>query len=317
MNYLLYGNETYNLNKRRKEIINDLIGDDTLNLSVFSSADYSIQDVIDDCETVPFLASDKVVILENPRFLISSKKEGEEELNKLVEYLKDPNPITSLIIYADKDFDRRITAVKTLVKYMRREVYDLLAEEEFRAQVNKDLKANNLILDIKSLNELFDRLPLDLGNWNMELEKLLLYPDKIDRDVIKKLVARPLENDVFQLSNAVTDKDLNRAIGIYHDLMVNNKNQVKSLIGLLAYQFRFMCLCRTLNEQGYTIPQIATRLDAKEYRIRMSLKNSAGTNSKRLLEILDKLSRLDQDVLNGRVDPQLGLELFIIEATRR
>ena len=86
-------------------------------------------------------------------------------------------------------------------------------------------------------------------------------------------------------------------------------------IGLLAYQFRFMCQVKNLNEQGYTIRDIAERYNAKEYRITMTLKSAQGRSSKALLDILSRLSQLDQDIKRGKKDSIMGLEMFIIDVT--
>ena len=311
------GTEKYNLRRRRNEIVNKLIGDDEINISVYRGSEWEISELIADLQTVPFFSDNRVVIVENPGFIVSPKVNDEPFVNALVSYFKKPNESTTFIIYIDQNIDRRRKALNTLVKYMKREVYDTLSEEDFQQAVNEDLRNSGLKLDFDSRNELMQRLPLDLDNWKNELEKLKLYPEKIDREVIRQLVAKPLESNVFELTNAVNTRNTARAIEVYHDLLVNNKNDIQGLIGLLAGQFRFMLQAVTLMEQGYNQKDIAEQLNCREGRIYMAFKNSGSRNSRQLLKVLDSLAQLDQNIKSGKVNPQLGLELFLVETTRK
>ncbi len=311
MNYFLVGTEVYNLQKRRAKIVKELV-DDELNLSVYSGKNYSIQDVVSDCLTSPFFAENKVVIVENPDFLYSNK--DDENALAIKDYLSNPNPTTTLIIYCDQAIDRTKAIVKELMKIVKYESFDSLNNEDFRHYVLKDLNDQKIVLDNSAKNELIERLPVDITNWKHELEKLSLYPGKIDADVIRQLVCRPIEEDVFQLSNAVTSKNLSKSIQIYRDLLVNNKNDIKALIGLLAYQFRFMFQMKSLSEQGMSISDISQSYGYNEYRIKITLRNCHSFSSEYLLSLLNKLSTLDQDIINGKVEGKLGLELFIMEA---
>ncbi|MBQ1300238.1 MAG: DNA polymerase III subunit delta [Erysipelotrichaceae bacterium] len=317
MNYLLMGTEKYNLRRRRNEIVKKLIGDDEINISVYRGSEWEISELIADLQTVPFFSDNRVVIVENPGFIVSPKVNDEPFVNALVSYFKKPNESTTFIIYIDQNIDRRRKALNTLVKYMKREVYDTLSEEDFQQAVNEDLRNSGLKLDFDSRNELMQRLPLDLDNWKNELEKLKLYPEKIDREVIRQLVAKPLESNVFELTNAVNTRNTARAIEVYHDLLVNNKNDIQGLIGLLAVQFRFMLQAVTLMEQGYNQKEIAEQLNCREGRVYMAFKNSGSRNSRQLLKVLDSLAQLDQNIKSGKVNPQLGLELFLVETTRK
>ena len=58
----------------------------------------------------------------------------------------------------------------------------------------------------------------------MEMEKLELYGGVISSDVVERLVTRPLEEDVFQLVNAVVDRDLRKSFHMWQDLCVLNQD---------------------------------------------------------------------------------------------
>ncbi|MBR0385453.1 MAG: hypothetical protein IJI05_02775, partial [Erysipelotrichaceae bacterium] len=99
MNYLLAGTEIYNLQKRRDAIIRES-GCDSINVNFYRGHDWTMAEVLEDCQTLPFLSDKKVVIVENPDFLISPK-ENDPDLARLKAYLENSCFETNLIVYVD------------------------------------------------------------------------------------------------------------------------------------------------------------------------------------------------------------------------
>lgn len=331
MNYLLTGLESYRINERKKQIITETVGKATeLSVSTYRDVEESSLDlVLEDCAAISFFAEKKVVIYENPSFFklkksgkkTSSTNLGSDEqaldrgLNQLMDYLKNPNELTTLVIIVDKDLGKN-AIVTQLSKVMLYQNFAKVNQTEFQQIVRSDLNQNQLRLDQGALNELFLRLPLDIENWKRELDKLVLYPGKLTTKVIKELVCKPLEDDVFALSNAVMNKNLSQAINIYHDLLVNDKYVSIPLIGLLASQLRFNCQCKILLEHQYTLNEIASELNAHSYRVQKTLENTQYATSKDYLKLLSDLAKLDQSVKTGKIDAVVGLELFIMKSIR-
>ena len=322
MNYLLIGTEAYNLKNRRDSLIRETVGaDNDLAVSFYRGVDKTdAGEIIDDCRTLPFLSDRKCVIWENPPFLAEGRQEkgAEEQLEALLSYLKDPNPDTTLIVSYEGSSTERSAQVKKLSAVMKLERFDALTSDEFGNYVNRDLNDSGIKLDRRAAEELLKRLPVNIENWKHELEKLKLYPGKIDAEVISELICRPLEDNVFELSNAVVDHRMADAVRIYRDLMVTHKNDVSSLIGLLANQLRTMSQVRIMMDMRTPEEQIMQAINTKSsYRLKMVKKAIGNNTGEQLLELLNELSDLDQKIKSGYVDGQSGLELFIIKACRR
>jgi DNA polymerase-3 subunit delta len=317
MNTFLIGTQRRLIERRLQEIIRQAVGDDDMNVSRYSGGDWAWEDLMNDLVTVPFLGGRKVVVLWDPDFLGAGSALNEDQLAALTAFLDHPSDTTELVVAADQDVDKKRKVYGLLTKKMKTERFEAVSGQQFEAIVLSDLAQRHLALDAAARQELFSRLGGDLDRWYDEWDKLSLYPGKLDREAIRALVVRPLEDNVFELSNAVAAKDMGKAVAVYHDLLVNNRNDIAGLTGLLAAQFRFMAQVKNRREQGETIDQIAGRYGCKPYRVKMSLKAAQGTSSRQLLKILSDLSDLDLASKTGRVNAQLGLELFIMEACRR
>ena len=312
MNYLLVGEESYNLRNRRNELVNKIVGDENqMAVSIYrDNKDLRVQDIVDDCLMVPFLSEQKAVVYENPDF---SDKDWKDRLAPLVNYLKQPNETTSLIIVIEKSVSQKSEIVKLFAKYMKYESYDLLSQQDFETYVRKQLNENNLNLSNKAMAVLLDRLPNSIENFQRELEKLKIYPGEIDEEVVRSLVVRPLEQNVMNLSNAVTSRNMSKALEIYHDLLTfNRSNSVAGLIGLLAANFRAMAQAVSLKETGMSNKEIAERLGYSEGRVYMVLKDCGRRSSSEIYSILNRLAQLDQDIKSGKINDKDGLELFIV-----
>ena len=77
--------------------------------------------------------------------------------------------------------------------------------------MQEQVKKRSLQIEPSAMQALLRRLPLDIRTIQTEMEKLELYGGVISSDVVERLVTRPLEEDVFQLVNAVVDRDLRKS----------------------------------------------------------------------------------------------------------
>ena len=95
-------------------------------------------------------------------------------------------------------------------------------------------------------------------------------------------------------------------------ICLENK-EVLQLMGLLASQFRFCYQCISLKKLGYSNDDIASELACKSTRVKITLESIRGSNQDYFLGLLNKLSELDSNIKNGKIDKILGFELFLLE----
>ena len=317
MNYLLYGSETYRLKKKLDELLKANDPENTgMNTVVYEAgnADFQLRAVLEDAWTIPFFAEKKTVVVRNPVFLTTSGSLNEKDGKALEEYLNHSCPSTDLIFCGEfENLDQRKKLVKLAVKTCRVFTMKRLDEREFRSYVNQQLSAHPLILSREAMDELMQRLPLDLDSFHQERIKLTLFGTKISRDDVVHLVSRPLDEDVFHLVNAVITHDLKQAMHLWHDLDSLNKDPIY-LVALLASQFRLRAQVRMLSDRRMSESMIAQQLKVHPFRVKKAHEAVARLNSERLLEILNDLAELDQRFKSGTLDRRLGFEMFLIKA---
>ena len=318
MNYLLIGSEIYGQNQRKKQLIEQFVSiDDQMNLTYYNEdANNDIRQLIIQCQTYPFLSDYRVIVYENPSFIFDSKLLDAKQQQTLVDYLSNPVETTVLIIVINKTVNSNSLIYKKISKYFKIEKFDKLSQNDFEKLVRDDLKTNSVNISKDALDLLLSRLDNDVEKYKNELNKLLTYGTKLDYQDIDYLINQPIENDIFKLTNAINQNDLAASLKVYRDLLTNNKNDVLSIIGLLASQYRSMAQVKLLSQLGYNNAQIAAKLNVSAGSVYYKLRDSLNLSAKELMNKLNQLAILDESIKSGLTEPVSGLELFIIRNTR-
>ena len=318
MNYLLIGNEIYGQNQRKKQLIEQFVSiDDQMNLTYYNEdANNDIRQLIIQCQTYPFLSDYRVIVYENPSFIFDSKLLDAKQQQALVDYLANPVETTVLIMVINKTVNSNSLIYKKISKYFKIEKFDKLSQNDFEKLVRDDLKTNSVNISKDALDLLLSRLDNDVEKYKNELNKLLTYGTELDYQDIDNLINQPIENDIFKLTNAINQNDLAASLKVYRDLLTNNKNDVLSIIGLLASQYRSMSQVKLLSQLGYNNAQIAAKLNVSAGSVYYKLRDSLNLSAKELMNKLNQLAILDESIKSGLTEPVSGLELFIIRNTR-
>ena len=310
MNYVLYGSEEYLINKRITEIISGSVKMQD-SVTYLDMKDVSVEFALEEAQMIPLFEDKKVIVMRHSSFF-SSKSEKGNELEQLIDYCSVSNPQTDLIIVADDGIDERKKSVKELRSLLKFEEFKPLDEMDRKQYVTGFIKKNSINISDTAKSYLLSILPNDMRAIQGELEKLALYDGVVDESIIRMLVARPLEDDVFKLVNAVVSRNMKQALLIWQDFLVLNKEPL-ALIGALASQFRFCYQVSALKLEGYSEHEIASKLECKPYRVTKTMESIRSASPDRFLRYLNELSILDTGIKSGKIDKKLGFELFLLK----
>ena len=140
---------------------------------------------------------------------------------------------------------------------------------------------------------------------------MINYPAKISLEFVDRLIAKPLESEVFALTNALNANQTTQALKIVKDLLIQN-NQPVALISLLASNYRTLYNVKVLVEKGYDDKTIASILAMNPKRMYFIHKSIVNKSSRQLAEVLNIFANLDQQIKNGEIDASYGLELALL-----
>lgn len=148
-----------------------------------------------------------------------------------------------------------------------------------------------------------------------EIDKLILSAmdtKVIDSDLVATLVPKSLEQNIFELGEAVLRKDSKVAIEIYRDLLLQKEDPIK-MNAILLGQFRLLLQVSYLQKEGYHEPEMQKVLGIHPYRIKLAL----GQSRKFSIALLEAVYRLlvetEYALKTGLGMKELQLETFILK----
>lgn len=306
--YLLYGDEAYLRQQYKERLIHALNPeDDTMNFSKYEGRGIEVREMIDLCETMPFFAEYRVILVENSGFFKNKCDELAEYMKTLPEYVR--------FVFVEEEVDKRSKMYKA--------VKSCGSVVEFAKQDEKTLMrwaAGILAKEGRKITtrdmELFlTKTGTDMGNIRMELEKLITYTmgqDIVTAQDIETVCTTRTENKIFEMVRAVTEKNQRRALDLYNDLLTLKEPPMRILF-LLSKQFRQLCLAKKMAGEGASQNEIASRLGVPAFVVR-NIMSCARSYS------IDELEQAERDfvdaeeaVKTGTLQDGLSVELLIVK----
>lgn len=319
MNYALLAENKYLVEKQLNKIINDLKVNQEIEIFDYNGLDkdFNVEVMLNELNTFPFLSDHKVIVLSNPNFLSAKGTLSESSINNLEAYMKSPASFSTLIIYVDQfKVDNRKKITKVVKKHAKVFEPEVLDERAVSSIIRNDLAKNKINIQNNALQELVKRVFPNFDNWPQELEKLTLYNKKnLELQDIEVLINMSDEDNVFLLVNGVLDKNLHLSLNTYRNLPQKEREPI-AMIMLLASQFRLIHQVQTLLNGNIPPKEIAISLKVHPYRVTVAQKSARKYSSQQILKVLSDLSDLEQNIKNGNVNPDIGFELFLVEASQ-
>lgn len=313
MIYLVYGDQELLVNKMLNKIAKDTLSSiDEFNYVILDASKVNNKEVDDELNSLPFASENKVVSLTNCHFLTNSNAECLCDASLIELYLdNETQGITFILSVVSNKLDEKRNIVKKLKSKVKVVEVNSLSKKELPAVVRQMFAQRKAEISDSALEELLSRLDNDMYQISNEVDKLTTYTNKLHLDDIKALTPRKLEDNIFDMIDAMFKKNINKAFSIYNDLK-NLGNEAVGLISIIASQVRFLYQVLVLSNKGYSESNIANELSVHPYRVKMGLEKVRGYADYELEDFLSKLSNLDIQIKTGDIDRFVGLELFIL-----
>jgi DNA polymerase-3 subunit delta len=318
--YVCYGAEKFLLEQFVNHLSERLVEADQRDLAIskYDLAETSLETVLDDAETPPFMAPTKLVLAHNAYFLTGAKETAkiDHPTDRLLHYLTNPAPFTVLLLSVDADkLDERKKLVKALKQSDACITFPLLSADELVQWVQRQAAKHEVTCAEGTVDQLILFTGPNLRALYMELQKLAMYVGKagqISPEHVRELVVPGIEQNVFMLIEEIVKLNLDKAFAILYELLKQKEEPIK-IVMLVARQFRIMLQMKELLRQGLPPGQAASQLGIHPYAAKIAAAQSKAFATERLGLILTGLAELDYQMKAGKIDKVLGLEIFLLK----
>ncbi len=305
--YLIYGEEEYLCRMNKNKLLKALgVYDDSMNFTKFEGSQISEEQIIDTCETLPFFADRRVILIEDSGFL-------KEKKEKLPDYLADP-PEYAVIIFYEKEIDKRNRLYKAIAKYDRVIEIKKPDEKELTNWILVELKRSNKVIKKSTLEFFLSGSGTDMNFISCELEKLISYTGErkeITADDVKAVCTFQVENRIFDMISDRASGNKEKALKEYYDLLLLKEPPMRILF-LLARQYDQLLRIKDLADQGMGEKLIAETLKIHPYAVKKNRPLAMKYSRDELKCALEECVRAEEDVKTGKMADKLSVELLLV-----
>lgn len=189
------------------------------NLSVFYGKDADWPSVVNACMGYPMFGERKVVLLKEAQQM--------KDVEKLENYIKKPLASTMLVVsYKEKKIDSRTRFAKVVKQHAELVTTKKLSEKDVPEWTREMVQSLGLKINPNALLLLVDHIGNDLSRLRNEVEKVsvnLQNRNTITEDDIENFVGVSKEFNVFELQDAISQRNLPKAIRIIQYFQSNPK----------------------------------------------------------------------------------------------
>lgn len=309
--YLFTGEEIYLRNQYKKKLQDALISpEDTVNLNYYQGKGISVQELIDQGETMPFFSERRLLVVEDSGFFKSASLE-------LAEYLENI-PETTYFLFVENEVDKRGRLYKTVKKYGSVVEFSRQTEDMLMRWILGILKKEQKNITRSTMELFLEKTGTDMNQIGMELEKLLSYTmgrEVITAEDVEAICTSQTVNKIFEMISAMAEKNQRKALDLYYDLLALKEAPMRILY-LIARQFNQIMLISELNEQGLGREAIAEKLGIQSFIVRNGIRYARSFSAEQLRYAVETAVQTETDVKTGKLDEKLAVELVIVEMSK-
>lgn len=317
--YLVLGTQDQ-LRQKAKQTLLTLIPpeEQVMNVGSYDMEVTPLAVALDDASSAPFFGERRLVLINKPYFLTGETKSSkiQHDVDALQVYLEHPQPETVLVFLAPYEkLDGRKKVVKQLKKVAQEVDAGPLKEGPARQKIMNQIEQDGYQIQPVAMEELVQRTNADYSLMSAAVNKLELYSltDKvISQDAVIGLVTQSLDQNVFDLVNAVLKRDQSQAIQHYSDLTAENEQPIK-INAILVSQFRLLIQVKILAQSGTSQGVIASQLKVHPYRVKLAMQTVRQFNLAQLEQAYLGLIENETKLKTTSQSPQLLFELFMLQ----
>lgn len=289
-----------------------------LNLVELDGKKIELENLINYCETLPFMENKKVIVVYNANFLKDRcDSESEKVYKGIVEYLANVPKHCILILYYIYENDREKPS-KKLTKLSNK--VEVIFIEKLKGQ-NLQKRVSGLFLN---RNVEINKSELSLfcscvdNNFNIivnEVEKLCSYCNgkNVTKEDILAMMPQKSENDIFNLVDYISQKKVNNALTILSELLYRGE-KVHGILFMIERQLKLLFNINIGLKEGKNKDVLSKELKIHPYLVERMIKQSNKFSFNQLKQSLNLCIETEKKIKSSSSDLRIELELLIINS---
>lgn len=280
----------------------------------YDKFDYDLDDdglysIVDELSTISLFDNLKVVVVKSIDKITNYSAKAFSDLLSAMNNLESENILimTSLKVLPDNERISKLKKYSSLIDLRLKNI-------NLKEYIDILIATNGFSIDENAVTLLLS-YNLELSELSNDLKKLMCYDfdsKKITEQDVKLLVSRPLDDNVYQLIEAVLDKNYRHIFSSLKDFKLQNMPS-SYIVSLLINKFQELYNTYILSKANMSQADIANVFHVSSGRAYYMLKNIKKLSLDKIKQNLELLNDLDYNIKSGKLDQNIGLELYLLK----
>lgn len=302
----LYGEDTYRMREKLKEIIERYkkIHKSGLNLKYFDD----FTNFEEGIRQTSMFKEKKLAVVTN---IFANPDFKEKFYQSKKDFLSSEDII---LIYEEKEFNKNNSLFKFLKKNAKSQEFKFLTGQRLKTWIKKEFDRYETKIDPGVLEKLIEYIGNDLWQMSNEIRKLASFRNNkiVKAEDIELLVRSRIETDIFKTIDAIADKNKKQALNLLHKHLEKGDSPLY-LLSMINYQFRNLLIVKDLIEKHKPYNIILKRSGLHPFVVKKSYYQSQKFTFQELKKIFQKIFETDLNIKTGQIQPEIALDLLIAE----
>ena len=323
----LYGEDTFSSRQKLKQLKDKFLKEvdpSGVNLVVLDGEKINIDQFNQAVLSVSFLSRRRMVVIEN--LLKSKDKKMAEAVAGLID--KESVKDNILVFWEDQPADSKSGYKKKspkeqanpLIKKLLKEKYvyrfQPLNESQLHKWVNDEVKQSGLEIDNQAVKLLISYVGGNLWQLDREVKKLISYARAVTAktilaDYVQLLVPARYDDNIFNLIDALSQKNKKRASRLLRDQLDSGQNEMY-LLTMIVRQFKILLQVKEILDKKPGYGHLASLLRIHPFVAQKAAGASKNFSLTQLKNIYQKLLEIDFKIKTGWAKPELLLDLLVV-----
>ncbi len=255
-------------------------------------------------ESLPFLASKKLVVLRAP----SAQKQFIEKAEQLLSNL----PETTDVIIVEPKLDKRSVYYKLLKKKTDYKEFNEMDEYGLSKWLVEQAKTQAGSLSSSDAKYLVERVGANQQLLFNELAKLLAYDSKITRQSIDLLTEPTPQSTIFQLLDAAFSGNPKHMLKLYQEQRAS-KVEPQQIIAMLGWQLHILAIVKAAGDRSDA--KVASDAKLNPFVVRKSRSITNNLTFEQLKRMVRDLAELDLKTKTTAIDADDALQHYLLTLT--
>ena len=247
--YIIAGEESYLANSALQRIEESVTEKDSSGLArtVFTGKEVTAHELLDTVRSLPLLGGRPVAIVRDAEGL------SKDAFEKLTAYVAKPLESSTLILVASK-LDGRSKFMQAASKTAAATIIECkpLYANQVPSWINMEISRRGKKISQEAARYLADIVGQDLGQVVSAIERLTLFigdRPTIDLKDVEESIAETTQRSIFELTDAVGRKKLNRSVSVLKNLVEFGTAPVL-ILNMIARHFRILTRAREIESRA-------------------------------------------------------------------